>query len=895
MIGKVFSHYQILEKLGEGGMGVVYKAEDLTLRRTVALKFLPQYSTPDKAAQIRFTHEARAASSLNHPNITTIYEIDEFGGQMFIAMEYCEGKTLREILQSENLQVKKAIDIALQVCEGLALAHEKGIVHRDIKPDNIMVTLRNQVKIMDFGLAKLRGVSRLTKEGGTVGTAGYMSPEHLQGQDADQRSDIFSLGVLLYELFAGQPPFKGTHNAALMYEIVNINPPLVSTLRPGIDPEIDRIVIECMQKDPADRFQSAAEIAKELRRVRHASDVSHKNQKSSGGDDKKARPVASSPPSLPPSGNRWFKRVSLIVAVIVLTAAGLSIWRPWGATDSHVQFAERFLLPLPRGCSLELGRDGLAISPDGKHLALIAREDSSPRLFMRDMDQFEIRPVAATAGLNISGVFFSPDGQWLGFFANGKLMKLSLRGGTPVTICDVSLFLGQASWGEGGNIVFIKEFGGCLWIVSSEAGSVARPLTALNLEAGERAHLLPRVLPGGKEALFTIWRGGAYTENLIAVVDLNSGKYRTVVTGGNAGCYLRTGHMMYTHGSTLMAVPFDAKTLKVSGEPVPVLDKVLMNGSDAFSFFAVSDNGTLAYAPGEIEYVPTAITLIEHGLTIRHIEPEKINCGYPLFSPDGKALAVIMFGTTFQVGVYDLLRNALTPLTFAADNIWLTWFPDGSRIAFSSNVEGAYQVYTVAADGSGTPQKLFNSNANPLPRSWSHDLKSLAYVVTNKETGTDIWLYSAASVPSTRPLIAARANESDPKFSPDGHWLAYVSDESGGNEVYVQPFPSLSGRWRVSNGEGITPVWSPDGRRILFQRNDEILAVPVAVTERRNGPSITIGRETRFLARSGLISFDLSPNGKTVVIGQSRAETLVDHLNIIVNWSEELRGKVGPL
>jgi serine/threonine-protein kinase len=504
------------------------------------------------------------------------------------------------------------------------------------------------------------------------------------------------------------------------------------------------------------------------------------------------------------------------------------------------------------------------------------------------MDQFDMRPVSATAGLNVSGPFFSPDGEWLGFFANGKLMKLSLRGGTPVPICDVAPLLGQASWGEGGNIVFMKDWGSHLWIVSSEAGSTPRPLTKLNLEAGERAHLLPHVLPGGKKALFTIWRGGTFNDDIVAAVDLNTGEYTTVLTGSTGASYVRTGHLIYMLGSTLMAVPFDARGLKVTGEPVPVLEKVLMNGGDAFPYFAVSDNGTLAYAPGEVEFVPTAITLVEHGATVRSIESERANLAFPSFSPDGKSLSVMITGPLFQVGIYDLRSGVLTPLTFAGDNIRQAWLPDGLRLAFSSNVAGGYQIYTVVADGSGTPQKLFDQGGNPYPSSWSRDARNLAYVTANKETGTDIWLYSSAAMPQTRPLIATRANEADPMISPDGRWLAYVSDESGENEVYVQPFPSMTGRWQVSRGGGAAPQWSPDGRRVLFQRNDEIIAVPVVVT---NNKSITIGREERFLAAEGLINFDLAPNGRTLVIGRTKPWALVNQVNIVLNWSAELKGK----
>jgi eukaryotic-like serine/threonine-protein kinase len=894
MIGTTVSHYTIIEKLGAGGMGVVYKAKDTKLNRAVALKFLPAHLSASHQDNARFLQEAQAAASLNHPNICTIYGIDEHDGHIFIAMELVEGETLRD--KKQSFSVKQTVDIGVQIAEGLAAAHDKGIVHRDIKPENIMVRKDGIVQIMDFGLARLAHAStpRLTQTGNIVGTAGYMSPEQVRGENVDFRSDIFSLGILLYEMFAGQHPFRGIHNAALVYEITSVDPPPLSGLKTEITPEIDRIVMECLRKDPADRFQSSAEVAKELRRVRRSSDPSPKNSSLKPArekDQSEARLKSVSPFS----GVRWYWQLALIALGIGLSAVGYFSLNRTRIDDTRARSVSRFSLPLPKGCSLELRRDGLALSPDGRYLALIARQDSISLLYLRDLNQLEMKLVTSTAGFDLSGVFFSPDGQWLGFFANGKLMKLSIHGGTPVAICDVLRGNGdsggEASWAESGDIVFMKEWGAGLWIVSSEAGSVPRPLTTLNSEAGERAHFLPRALPGGKKALFSIWRGGDFDDNSVAAIDLKSGEYHTVLNGGSGGTYLKSGHVAFMLGSTLTAVPFDASALKVTGEAMPLVEKVLMNGGNAYPYFAVSDDGLLVFAPGEVEFVPTIVTLVEHGSSIRKIDATGASFGFPLFSPDGNSLAVVIFGATFQMGIFDLQKNVLRPLTFAGDNVRASWLPDGSRISYSSNADGRYKIYTVATDGSSPPQKLFDSDANPHPSSWTHDSKTLAYVVSGKETGFDIWLYSSAGTSQTRPLIATRANESSPSFSPDDHWIAYVSDESGESEIYVQPFPSLSGRWRASTGGGLFPKWSQDGRHLMFQRNDEIISIPVTVTTTNNGNAITVGKEERFLVRKGLITFDLSPNGKTVVVGQTRTELLVDHVNIVVNWFAELKDR----
>ena len=890
MIGKTILQYKILEKLGQGGMGVVYKAEDTKLDRHVALKFLPLEVGASGQEKVRFIQEAKAAAALSHPNVCSVFDVQEHDGEMFIVMEFIEGQTLKDKLKGLNF--RQAVEIGIQIADGLAAAHESGVVHRDIKPENIMVRRDGIVQITDFGLAKLRGVSRLTKEGTTVGTAGYMSPEQLQGHDVDRRSDIFSLGVVLYEMFTGERPFKGAHDAALMYEIISVDPPQLSSLKPGIDPDISRIVMECLQKDPADRYQSAAEVAKELRKIKRGSERFSAPQLRKPDAGKRE---STDHAGLAVPGNRGRVRPAQVAgAVVVVGIIALLIWRPWITTAVPLQPVGRFVVPFPPGTSLELERDGLALSPDGRHLALILRGDSSAQLYLRDIDNFGMRPLAATAGLDVSRPFFSPDGQWLGFFANGKIMKLSLSGGSPVTICDA--LPGQASWGEEKTIVFMQRWGSHLWIVSSEPGSVPRPLTKLDVDAGERAHLLPWVLPGGRKALFTIWRGGALEDMVVAGVDLTTGEHSVVLTNGSMPSYLTTGQLVFMRGSTLMAALFDAKNVRVIGEAHPVLEKVLTDGSNAHAMYGVSDNGTLVYAQGEVEFGPSSIYLLEHGTKSREIAVRDGSIGYPRFSPDGTRLSVEIPGVLYQVGIYDLRRSVLTRVTFNGDNLAGVWLPDGSQITCLSNLDGKYEIYTIAADGSGMPQRLLDQPLTPPPPPhpfcWSPDAKYLAFVTFRNETGADISLFSRVDTPATRLLIATRANESNPSFSPDGRWISYVSDETGENEVFVQPFPPTGGRWRISTSGGKAPVWGRDGHSIFFQRNDEVISVRVTTTMGKNGATLVVGNEELFLSRPGLISFDLSPDGRTIAVSQTRTKDFADHVNVVVNWPEELKRQI---
>jgi len=875
-------------------MGVVYKAHDTKLDRPVALKFLAPHLRASDAERARFTQEAKAAAALNHPGICTIMDFHaeadpgapEGADQMFIVMEFVDGRTLRTLIENapgRRLPAKQALDIGIQIADGLAAAHEHGVIHRDIKPENVMVRNDGIVQIMDFGLARLRGslAARLTTPGSTVGTAAYMAPELVEGQDADHRSDIFSLGVLLFEVFTGAPPFKGEHAAALTYEIVNVDPPAVSSLRPDAGPHVDRIVAECLRKERSDRCQSAAEVAKELRRARSGSGTGFMRDR----------------PGIPPRGEiaappKGIGRLKLLVAagfvLGALVCAGiLVLWKPWGQAVQAPGAAVRFMLTLPGGGTIELRRNGLALSPDGRHLAFIARQDSSVRLFLRDMSSFDARPVAATAGLNVSGPFFSPDGEWLGFFANGKLMKISLSGGAPVAICDAGA--GEASWGDGGEIVFMPTWGSGLAIVRDQPNSTPRPITRLDLEAGDRAHITPSVLPGSHAALFSIWRGGPLAENEIASVDLKSGEVRTVLKGGSGARYMASGSLLYASGSTLMVVPFSVKDQAVTGNPHPVLDSVLMNGGNGFSYFAVSDRGMLVYTQGDVEFVPTAVTLVSRGATVRRLEARGYQFGFPWFSPDGKRLSVDIFGPNFQVGVFDLQSGILTPLTFTGDNIDGTWNPDGSSLTFYSNVDGRYQLYTVAANGGGTPRKLFDMQGTFQPIfSWSRDGRSLAYTMISEKNGADIWVYSTVDTPATRPLIATAANEANPSFSPDGRWLAYSSDESGSTEVYVRAFPGPGGRSRVSQSGGDFPRWSHDGRRIFFMKNDDIVSVPVIPPTGDHPMTFSVGGEERAITRPGLISFDVSPVGDMIVVAQQVNRSTWNRIGVVVNWKSDV-------
>jgi len=880
MIGSTISHYKILEKLGEGGMGVVYKAQDTTLDRLVALKFLPEHVSVGSADLERFIQEAKAAAGLSHPNICTIHGIEEANKKNFIVMEFVDGQMLQE--KKSTLSLKQALDIGIQIAEGLAAAHEKGIVHRDIKPENIMIRKDGRVQIMDFGLAKLRGASRLTKEGSTVGTAGYMSPEQVQGQETDHRSDIFSLGVLLYEMLTGQPPFKGMHETAIAYEVVNVDSPPMSSLKPEIVPEIDTIVLECLEKDPNERAQSAKQIAIDLNRFKRASSRARLSRTI------QAQSSADPHVTLGFPLNKW-KTFAGVAALAVLFGLGFG-WVLFREITFHPAGVTRFSIPYYNiDSTREDGFRSFAISPDGSQIVYASAVDD--KLYVRAMNETHAKLIQGVDNVVGWDVIHSPDSRWIAFPSRGKLVKQSIGGGTPITICDSgNQWFG--SWTEKNDIIFMREWGSNLFIVSAEAGSTPRPLTTLNTQAGEQGHICPHALPGGTSALFTIWTGASFEESFIAVVNLATGEHRVLIKGGTDGRYVETGYIVYGRGSTLMAIAFDLKTLQTHGEPVPVLKDVLSGGTSGVLEFSVSSNGTLVYENGDVDFNATSINLFRLSEKNNRMITSGLNFGGPLFSPDGSRFCVIIYGPTFHLGTYDLRHGILTPLTFVADNWRPVWKHDGSEITFSSNLSGTYQMYSLAATGGGEPVMLFEQSGNPQPSSWSPDGSALVYTLSGDQTGADVWLYTPAAAPENRPLLNTTANEAWSKISPDGRWLVYVSDVSGSDEVYLQPFPTGTGKWRVSNGGGTEPKWSPDGKKIYYRRGDDIYSASITFQQGAAGISVTAGQPDRVHSSPGLNFFDLSPDGGSIVADHRTLRLQRKELNVVLNWFTELKTKL---
>ena len=810
MIGTMISHYRVLEKLGEGGMGVVYKAHDTTLDRFVALKFLPDHVKNGSTELERFLQEAKAAASLNHPNICTIHGIEEADGRHFIVMEFVEGQTLQD--RKNTLSQKQALDVGIQIAEGLAAAHDKGIVHRDIKPENIMIRKDGIVQIMDFGLAKLHGVSRLTKEGATVGTVGYMSPEQVQGLDTDHRSDIFSLGVLLYEMLAGEIPFKGVHETAIAYEVVNVDSPPMSSVKPDITPELDAVILECLEKDPKERAQSAGQIALDLKRCRRESSRSRASRTMA------ARPGISSS-RMHASMNNDDRELSrrpfpwFIVAVIAVLMFGAGVVLSLFLTPAHTTAPSPMInasITLPAGLKYHNGLGGhSAISPDGTKFAFVAI-DSTMRmgLWVRPLNASEATLLTGTE--NAQYPFWSFDSRSIGFFADGKLKTIDAKGGPVMTLADAPFGRG-GTWSSTGEIVFSPSVVGSNLSVVAASGGAPRTLTHFD-STMKTVPRFPFMFPDGDHFLFSmISLGNSETRSDLYIGSLKDGAAQKIVPECSYGMFA-SGFLFYFRQGTIIAQRFDPATRTLTGIPTAIRGNVNSWTPRGKADFSVSQNGLLVFSLGgnsrssELFWIDrqstnTLIGNFDPFLSIR-LSPDNSKIAYDQIDAKGEQPAV---------WIYDIATTVRTKLTFNGEGgSSPVWSHDGSKIFFDGDLNGnKSNIFVKRSDGSGEVQLFLSGTDNKVGyvcQDVSSDGRYLLVTVGN-ESESELGVVDLSDTVKQRSLQRLHISAANACFSPDGKWIAYNVSEGGSSRMYVSSFRGIEGKWLVPSDGASNPFW----------------------------------------------------------------------------------------
>ena len=877
MIGQTISHYRILEKLGEGGMGEVYLAQDTgPLDRKVALKFPSQEMQQDPVARQRFLREARSAAALDHPYVCHIHEVGEDGEQSFISMEYIAGQSLKDRLAKGPLELKDALQKATEIAEALEAAHKQNIVHRDLKPANIMLTPEGHVKVMDFGLAKrltpAEGPesrentlsSGLTATGATLGTLPYMSPEQVRGQEVDSRSDIFSFGVVLYEMLTGVHPFKKDTPVETANAILNEASPLVGEHVANAPVLLQHTVRKMLVKEPDRRYQLVHDVRTDLGDLIDA--VNNPSEAQAAVDSEATRPEIAAPV--------WWRRLFLWAVIGLVTVGagwllGLLLWDPEYDPQSTQARSIQFPVILPEGDRIH-PNSRLALSPDGTKLVYTAIRGKTRQLYLRDLGELEVRPIPGTEGGWVP--FFSPDGKWVGFFGDiadspGELKKVSLLGGEPQHICEVGESARGASWGQDGTIIFGKRPG--LWRVS-ETGGTPEQLTEDNLVFS------PRILPDGRAVLFFL-----LDVDRIDVLSFETREQEIVISPGVQPLYVPTGHLIYYWNGDLLAVPFDLEELRVSGPATPVLEEVGKRWN-----FDISANGTLAYVPGESGEPNKTLVWVDRQGTKSPVSEVRRRFETPRLSPDGKRLAAT---ADQNIWIYEIDRDIWTPLTVGGDSYCPIWTPDGSRITFVRR--GEFNLFWTAADGTGEVEPLTTDLSQNLrfPTSWSPDRQALAYQESHAQRDYDLWVLPVGGEP--KPFLATEFREVQPMFSPNGHWIAFTSNRSGRREIYVTRYPGGGRKEQISREGGHNPVWERTGKELFFRNGEKMMAVSIQTDPTFKAGTPKVLFEGDFYQGRGTTwpSYDITADGQRFVLVQADKEEAPTQINVVLNWFEELK------
>jgi Tol biopolymer transport system component len=884
--GSRLGPYEILAPIGAGGMGEVYKAKDTRLERTVAVKVLPSHMSASPEVRQRFEREAKTISQLSHPHICALYDVGREGETEYLVMELLEGETLSDRLVKGPLPLEQTLRYGTEIAGALDKAHRQGIVHRDLKPGNVMLT-KSGVKLLDFGLAKAlpspggRGVGGegltslptqqgLTQEGTILGTFQYMAPEQLEGKEADARTDIFALGCVLYEMATGKKAFSGTSQASLISAIMQNDPPPISSIQPMSPPALDRLVKTCLAKEPEDRWQSAADLKRELGWVGEGSQV------------------GAATPVVVRRKNR--ERLAWGLTAIALLLAAAAVLR-YGRRTAAFAVPMRSSIALTDKSALR----AITLSPDGTRLAFVARDSSGKNLlWIRPMDSLAAQALASTE--NPSFPFWSPDGRSIGFFADGKLKKVDTSGGPPQTLCDAPVARG-GSWSREGVILFSPVVDGPLYRVSA-SGGLATAVTRLDPSRGESSHRWPFFLPDGRHFLYLVasFGSGAERERMgIYVRSLDSKEETFLLSAKSTLAYVPSGYLLFLREQHLVAQPFDARSLRITGEPLPVAENIQYFPQTSGALFSAS-NDLLVYSTESASVLSRLLWLDRSGREIGVLGTEG-DLANPRISPDGKRVALdIADHHTGNVDVWIYQASGGVATRFTSDpaiDAGPVWSPDGKRIAFMSLRRRHPDIYQRSSSGAGSDEAILASDKTKYLTDWSPDGRFILYRSVDPTTNLELWVLPVGGDAKPIPFLKTTFGVNNGQFSPDGRWVAYASNESGKWEIAVAPFPGPGGSWKVSSAGGSEPRWRRDGKELYYLAPDgKLMAVEV-----KAGPTFEAGvatplfqiRRREPVSASDLFSYDVSADGQRFLVNSDTGEVTSAPLTAMVNWMAGLK------
>jgi len=885
MINRKILHYKILEKLGEGGMGIVFKAEDTKLHRKVAIKILPPHLLVSEDDRARFNREAKAAAALNHANIATVYEINEYEGTPFIAMEYVQGETLNHHIERGPFKLQDAINVAIQVAYGLKVAHAKDIVHRDIKSSNIILDSEMHAKILDFGLAKTSMSTKLTKMGSTIGTVAYMSPEQTNGQEVDQRTDLWSLGVVLYELISGRLPFPGEYDQAIFYGIQNEKPEPLTAVRTGVPMSLEWIVDKLLAKKSDERYQTANDLIIDFKAV---------DLNTSGFT--RIKPIVESASISPTKEkSKSFSLPWILAAISSLLFVLMTIFfiiKPAGLSNQTERFNISVLFSETQNV-VKADVQVLALSPNGNDLVYCMADEGKNNLYLRSLTSFNATLIEGTS--NATAPFFSPDGQWIGFNADGKIKKVSIHGGVVEVLTDAPGFRG-ASWGPDGTIIYAPTYGSGLMAISSTGGNT-RVISVRDTAHNERTHRWPQILPDGKHVIYTVGdvdNPNAYDNAQIVIQSLENGERHFLDLRGEMAYYTEPGYLIVARKGVLLAAPFDLNAIKLLAPLITVLDDVEGDNGSGISYFSLSQNGDIAYIPGtrnqELELVWVDLKGEVEPVPLP-LKPYTI----PRVSPDGTKIAVNL-GLLHQgdgIWIYDLFSSVFNRFTFEQE-FCSVWSNDGSTLLFTAG-NGILMQKSLNGGAAETITEV-GTNTAYFPITISPDNNSIILNQLGGFNEGEIMIMDLEKKAKPDYLFSSDSYEYGGDFSPDGKYITYGSNETGRLEVYIKTFPDLKSKWQVSTAGGIQPQWAPDGGSLYYINNTgKMMHVPL-----KRKPFFSPGKPKEifdvsqmYFPNNPVSNYDIAPDGRRfIMVRNTSFQTNIMAFNYITNWIAEIDNNI---